>query len=50
VACAVSKKISQNISALKKDRPQVTEQLKVWRPRRKDMPARLCRTPAYKAS
>jgi len=48
---------SKNISDVKKGEPkkvQVTERLKsvkfTVRPRRKDIPARLCRTPAYKAS
>jgi len=48
---------SKNISDVKKGEPkkvQVTEQLKeceiTVRPRRKDIPARLCRTPVYKAS
>jgi len=47
----------KNISAVKKDeakKVQVTERLKgvksLVRPRRKDIPARLCRTPAYKVS
>jgi len=50
------KSYSKNISDVKKGEPkkvQVTERLKsetTIRPRRKDVPARLCRTPAYKAS
>jgi len=47
----------KNISDVKKGKAkkmQVTEQLKrceiTVRSRRKDIPARLCRTPAYKAS
>jgi len=47
---------SKSISDVKKGKAKkmkVTEGLKVvksLRPRRKDIPARLCRTPAYKAS
>jgi len=47
---------SKNISDVKKGEPkkvQVTERLKVWNhceAKKKDIPARLCRTPAYKAS
>jgi len=58
--CCLKKDVisySKNISDFKKGEPkkvQVTERLKkceiTARPRRKDIPARLCRTPAYKAS
>jgi len=44
---------SKNICDVKKGeamKVQFTERLKGVRPRRKDIPVRLCRTPAYKAS